>query len=148
MRIRDAVEADLGAIVAIERASFSDPWTEKSFRAMLGHGTVQLRVAERGRSVLGYSVAWIVGDEAEIANLAVAAAERRQGIGAALLDDLLALVDREASSTVHLEVRAGNAAAQALYASRGFTACGRRKAYYAAPVEDAVIMKRHGRILR
>ena len=142
MKIRPATEADLPAILEIERASFGDPWTERSFRAMLGHETVQLRVAERAGHILGYSVAWSVADEAEVANLAVAAPVRRQGIGTALLDDLLAVMDTRPGTTVYLEVRASNTAAQALYASRGFTAHGRRNAYYTAPLEDAVVMVR------
>jgi ribosomal protein S18 acetylase RimI-like enzyme len=41
-----------------------------------------------------------------------------------------------------LEVRAGNVAARALYESLGFRACGVRREYYTAPVEDAVLMRR------
>ena len=40
-----------------------------------------------------------------------------------------------------LEVRAGNAAAQALYRRNGFIECGRRKGYYGG-VEDAVLMEK------
>ena len=39
-----------------------------------------------------------------------------------------------------LEVRAGNAAAQALYRRFGFGVVGERKDYYRSPVENALVM--------
>ena len=92
--------------------------------------------------MVGYCVAWQIIDEAELANLAVDPEVRRGGIGAILLDDLLEQVDRPPTAVVHLEVRESNAAAQALYRSRGFEASGRRKRYYSRPTEDAVVMRR------
>lgn len=141
-QVRAAAIADVPAIVVIERASFGDPWSEASFRGMLAHAGVLARVAERRGRVVGYCIAWLVGDEAELANLAVAPAERRAGIGAHLLDALLAELDARGGTTVYLEVREGNAAARALYESRGFVTHGRRRGYYRAPAEDAVVMRR------
>jgi [ribosomal protein S18]-alanine N-acetyltransferase len=43
---------------------------------------------------------------------------------------------------VWLEVRPSNAAARRLYESRGFQLIGRRRGYYRAPVEDALVMRR------
>jgi [ribosomal protein S18]-alanine N-acetyltransferase len=139
--IRDATPDDLDAVVAIERASFGDPWSEASFRSLLRAETTRFRVATREGVVTGYAIASRIGDEAELANLAVAPAARRAGLGARLLDDLLATTDAEPAATVYLEVRAGNEPAQALYRSRGFTAVGRRKGYYSRPAEDAVVMR-------
>ena len=42
---------------------------------------------------------------------------------------------------VLLEVRASNDAARALYTRHGFTTAGRRRRYYTAPVEDALVMR-------
>ena len=140
--VRAAVRDDVDAIVALERASFPDPWSAQSFRAFLARETARIVVAARGPELLGYAiVAWVL-DEAELANIAVTPAERGQGIGAMLLDrcidDLTALGVR----TVHLEVRAANMVAQKLYASRGFAPVGRRAGYYEHPVVDAVLMRR------
>ena len=51
------------------------------------------------------------------------------------------VLDFEARVAV-LEVRAGNAAARALYERLGFVVVGERRKYYREPVEDALIMTR------
>ena len=143
--LRRATADDLDEIEAIERLAFSDPWSRESFAQLLENPQVRFAVAERalarGRAVAGYAVAWFVVDQAEIANIAVAPSARRRGIGARLLDDALAEAARHRCSAVFLEVRSSNAAAQALYASRGFHAVGRRRNYYRHPVEDAIVLR-------
>ena len=42
---------------------------------------------------------------------------------------------------VDLEVRASNEAALRLYRRAGFRAIGRRRGYYADPIEDAVLLR-------
>lgn len=140
--IRRADAADIPAIHAIEQAVFSDPWSAAAFASMLAQPLVRATVAARDGAVVGYCIAWVLGDEGELANLAVAPGARRSGIGAALLDDLLAAVEAGGGATLHLEVRDSNAAAQALYRSRGFVASGRRRRYYRNPTEDALVMRR------
>lgn len=49
------------------------------------------------------------------------------------------LVERGAE-TAFLEVRESNTAAQALYRALGFTSVGRRRSYYRAPREDALVL--------
>ena len=139
--IRLAASGDLARVVEIERASFSDPWSLTAFRSALNEERINFHVALSGESVVGYAVSWCVIDEAELANLAVLPAMRGQRIGAALLD--CAMSDARAAGCVvmHLEVRESNAAARALYESRGFGMVGRRKRYYREPVEDALILR-------
>lgn len=141
-RERFATLEDIPAIAVIERESFGDPWSEASFRGMFAHEGVIAIVSERDGGIVGYGIAWLVVDEAELVNLAVAPAARRAGVGARLLDAVLREVEARGGRTVHLEVRAGNVAAIALYQSRGFAAGARRKDYYREPVEDAVMMRR------
>ena len=45
---------------------------------------------------------------------------------------------------MNLEVRTGNGTAIRLYERMGFTKDGIRKKYYTDPVEDALLMTRHG----
>ena len=145
--VRPATRADLDRVVAIERAAFSDPWTLDAFAALLANPRVLFAVAEGtpdggGAGVVGYVVAWFVVDEAEVANVAVALEARGRGIGARLLDEAIHVARREGAAAVYLEVRDSNAAARALYASRGFVEVGRRRRYYRRPVEDALVMRR------
>lgn len=140
--LRPAQLGDVEAIHAIERDSFSDPWSVASFRSMLAQPQVIATVAVRGDEVLGYCVAWQLADEAELGNLAVAPDARGAGIGRTLLDDLLRTIETRGGATVYLEVRESNSAARALYQSRRFEQVGRRKGYYDKPREDAVILRR------
>ena len=133
---------DVDAVWAIERGSFSDPWSRGSFAALLGDARSVFAVAEAaGGGVAGYAVAFFVVDQAELANLAVAPSARRRGVGALLLDHTIARGAARGVGEMFLEVRESNAAARGLYASRGFVEVGRRRGYYRRPVEDALVLR-------
>jgi [ribosomal protein S18]-alanine N-acetyltransferase len=142
--IRPGRAADLASVVELERACYSDPWPATAFAALPDNPRVYFAVADSPvvKSIAGYVVAWYVLDEGELANLAVATAARRQGIGKALLDAAIGeSLDRRVSD-LYLEVRESNQSARRLYASRGFEEVSRRKGYYRSPVEDALILRR------
>lgn len=135
--------ADVPAILAIERAVFSDPWSARSFRDAMSNPLAFCACARRdGRAVEGYVVAWFVADEGEIANLAVAPDAWGTGIGRALLDASIKEAAVRKLRAVYLEVRDSNARARHLYGSRGFVEVGRRRSYYRRPVEDAIVLRR------
>ena len=143
VRLRPATLHDVDAVHAIERASFSDPWTRASFVSLVGNRAVSFRVAEEPEGgIAGYVVAWFVVDEAEIANIAVAPERRGARVGASLLDGVLSEATARGCVAAYLEVRESNAPARALYASRGFAQVGRRRGYYRRPVEDALVLRR------
>ncbi len=140
-RPRPAVTADVPAIAAIEREVFSDPWSARSFADTLARGeAVVLALDGEDGRLAGYAVGLSLRDEAEVLNLAVCPAGRRQGRGRELLAALLAELRRRGARRVFLEVRSSNAAALVLYEGAGFRRIGRRPAYYAHPREDAVTM--------
>lgn len=142
LHLRPARIEDIPEIHAIETESFGDPWTPDSFAQMFEQPRVLATVALRGEQVVGYCIAWQIADEAEVANIAVRADQRGQGVGGVLLDDLIGQVGRAGGATIYLEVRESNAPAQALYRSRGFETAGRRAAYYQHPEEDALVLRR------
>jgi ribosomal-protein-alanine acetyltransferase len=127
MRIRPGTEADLPFIRAIQEASLS--------AAQWDPGGDNLLVAESGDAVVGFLL-WqaVASDEAEILNLAVQPAFRRQGIALELLKGL-------SMPRIFLEVRESNHAARALYLRAGFEECGLRKKYYDNPSEDGIVMR-------
>ncbi|MDB4912135.1 MAG: ribosomal-protein-alanine acetyltransferase [Gemmatimonadetes bacterium] len=139
--LRAARDADIDAVLVIEHASFGDPWNRSAFVELVEDPRVAFLIADAGGAVRGYVVAWFVLDEGEIGNLAVASDARRQGVGARLLDGAIAAVRRSDVDTLYLEVRDSNAAARALYASRGFVEVGRRREYYRRPKEDALVLR-------
>jgi ribosomal-protein-alanine N-acetyltransferase len=133
---------ELPSIAVIERAAFSDPWSEKSFRDALSHPSIYFAAARSGAGeVLGYVVAWFVADEGQIANLAVTPKGWGNGIGRALLDAALREASLREIEFVYLEVRDSNDRARRLYRSRDFEEVGRRRGYYRRPVEDAIVLR-------
>lgn len=79
--------------------------------------------------------------ECEIEFVMTAPSFRREGIARALVNTVLEWARELAAAEVRLEVRASNEAAQRLYEQCGFVITGRRREYYAAPTEDAVLMR-------
>ncbi|MCL2530922.1 MAG: ribosomal protein S18-alanine N-acetyltransferase [Oscillospiraceae bacterium] len=77
---------------------------------------------------------------ADINNLAVFAGYQRQGIANRLLAQAELGAALRGCTHVHLDVRESNAAARALYASRGYQEVGSRPSYYSKPTEDAILM--------
>lgn len=140
--VRAAERSDLAAVIAIERASFGDPWTRGMFGTHLtSQGGNNFLVAEQAGSVVGYAITVAVAEESELLNIAVDPDHRGQGLGALLLDAAMDLCRRSDATEMWLEVRASNAGARRLYSSRGFAEMGVRKRYYHAPREDAIVLR-------
>jgi ribosomal-protein-alanine N-acetyltransferase len=91
--------------------------------------------------VCGVALGRIVADEAEVLAVAVAPDARRTGIGRRLAAGLVDRLRADGALRVHLEVRAGNAPAIALYTELGFGEVGRRQRYY-VDGEDALLLSR------
>jgi ribosomal-protein-alanine N-acetyltransferase len=152
--VRVARDSDIDSVLSIEQASFVDPWARGSFETALELDRMLFLVAEGspaeeggrkssgGGEVLGFVIALLLFDEAEVADLAVVAAARGQGIGGQLLDQVAADVYAVGVRSLYLEVRESNVSARALYDSRSFAQVGRRRGYYRSPIEDALLMRR------
>ncbi|HXG16543.1 MAG TPA: ribosomal protein S18-alanine N-acetyltransferase [Calidithermus sp.] len=133
---------DLDQVVAIERLSFTMPWSRAAFLYEMEQNQVaRCYVMRDGGRVLGYICLWEVADEMHITNIAVHPEERRRGIGRAMLGQVLAEARQRALRLVVLEVRPSNVEARALYESFGFRVVGRRRGYYYDTGEDALVMQ-------
>lgn len=130
-------------IAALERACFSDPWSERSFASELENPLSLWLVALDGDTVAGYIGSQTVLDEADIMNVAVHPDYRRQRIADSLLSAMERRLAENGVRILALEVRASNAPAIALYEKRGYTQAGLRKNYYFHPREDALILKKN-----
>ena len=139
-RIFDAEKRHLDALVALEQSCFSVPWTRGQLTAELPDEHHEFLIAESGGEPIGYVGQMFMLDEGYVSNVAVSPAFRRRGIASALIRALLDRARERNLSFVTLEVRESNAAAIALYEGFGFRPVGRRKNYYDAPKEDALLM--------
>jgi [ribosomal protein S18]-alanine N-acetyltransferase len=135
---------DLDAVMAIEAASFTNPWTREMFTWEIEHSDVArgwvLRTADDG--VVGFCSGWLIFDELHIHTLAVRPDQRRRGHARALLDAVLRDAARQGARSATLEVRESNTPAVRLYEDAGFVVRGRRVGYYERPGEDALILWR------
>ncbi len=155
LTIRPATPADISELVRLERtcpgaAHWSESQYQELFRSGKGHFESLILLAEStvpredpsgSPDILGFLVARHLSPEWELENIVVAPCARRKGLGARLLDALLAQARATNSEAVFLEVRESNAAARALYAKAGFEQTVGRKSYYANPPEDAVLYR-------
>jgi len=143
-------DADVDAIVAIEQASFTAPWTREMHVAELANRGVSYVYVARDHDggIVGFCAFWRIGDELHINNLAVSPAMRRIGVASALLETILREGVRLGARRATLEVRRSNEAARRLYERFGFRVAGVRRSYYTSPIEDALILWREGEPLR
>ena len=139
-------------MVEIEReAASAAHWTVRDYEAIFAEGSprrvalvIETEEVEDGNDELrvhGFIVARCFGDEWEIENVVVAPEKRRQGLGALLLCNLMAMARHERAGSLYLEVRESNAPARKLYERWGFREAGRRKGYYSGPPEDALLLQ-------
>lgn len=119
---RWGLRRDIPEAVAIERASFSDPWCEEAFLARLRQRNCIMVSAELGLSVVGYMLYELHRSRLHLLNLAVHPAYRRVGIGRLLAAKLVYKCDSHRRRFVTLDVAETNLSAQLFFRSVGFEA--------------------------
>jgi ribosomal-protein-alanine N-acetyltransferase len=138
---RARADEPLDAVAALQHLSFTNPWTVESIRWELRETDVaRLYLLEDAGRLLAYCACWVIVDELHINSLAVAPANRRQGLARRLLQAVFADVTAGGVTGATLEVRRSNVAAVALYEGLGFRVEGVRIDYYQHPREDALVL--------
>ena len=112
------------------------PWTANQVTEVLRSDVNSCALAADENQLVGFLVWQETDFEAEVLQIAVLPIYQGQKIATALFDFLPA--DKE----IFLEVRESNKPALLFYKKEKFEEIARRKAYYHAPVEDAIVMKR------
>jgi [ribosomal protein S18]-alanine N-acetyltransferase len=140
LTIRPLGYADLPQVIAIERRAFPTAWSLGMFVLELSKPSGICLAAIRDGKLVGYLICARYADVWHLMNIAVDPAGRGQGVGTALLEQMVARAGEDAAYT--LEVRPSNATAIALYERFGFRSAGTRRRYYHDTGEDAVIMWR------
>jgi [ribosomal protein S18]-alanine N-acetyltransferase len=137
---------ELDQIIEIERRGNPHPWTREHFEDALRAGYLSL-VAHQHNVAIGFAIARILVDDAELLLISVHPNHRRSGCATLLLNALTDRLRDLGKSPLHLEVRESNASAISFYEARGFSRSGLRKNYYPNGVlgnqrENAVLMQR------
>lgn len=127
-------------LAELHKAGFPQPWSEKALAELLAMpGAFAFVVQEEGEPV-GFVLARVAADEAEIVTIAVIPDCRRSGFGGRLMDRVLDEARRRGAVRLFLEVAEDNRAARRLYENLGFAEVGRRRKYYGAT--DALVLAR------
>lgn len=135
------LEKDAELIAEIEKHCFSTPWTAEQVRN--SDDSTVFFLARVDSKVVGYGGMYFVLDEGYVTNIGVLPEFRRRGIGAKIVNELINYSREKSLSFLSLEVRVSNIAAIELYNSFDFKEVGKRKNFYHAPREDALIMTRY-----
>lgn len=142
-RLRDMREADVPAVMEIERAAYEFPWTEGIMRDCFKFGYL-CKVYESPDGIIGYGILSVGAGESHILNVCIHPEHQRLGHGARLVAHLLQVARQAGARTALLEVRVSNRSAFRLYDRMGFNEIGQRKSYYPAHGgrEDALVLMR------
>lgn len=140
MEFRPMRAADAPRIAELERLCFRTPWSENALRGELKNPLARYRVLVCEDCIVAYAGMWLYFGEAHITNVAVDPAWRRQGLGRAMMLDMMRTARKHRAKVMTLEVRESNLGAQQLYAKLGFEKAGERKRYYSDTGESAYIL--------
>jgi ribosomal-protein-alanine N-acetyltransferase len=139
--------ADLVRVAQIEDRIFPFPWTFGNFADSLaaGYDGWVFEAIETPGEILGYAIVMWLPGEVHLLNLSVDAPMQGRGLGAQMIDLLMADAAARGARSMLLEVRPSNTTALRLYERKGFHRVGLRRRYYPAHQgtrEDAIVMVR------
>lgn len=140
--IRKMCDKDLAQVDAIEKETFSVPWSYDSIKEAMNMPDNVYIVCEEDGCIVGYCGMWTVLGEGNIVSVAVSEQYRNRGIGREMMDELIKRGMKKNVSIFFLEVRESNEAAKHLYEISGFRSIGVRKNFYEKPCENACVMSR------
>jgi ribosomal-protein-alanine N-acetyltransferase len=130
-----------GEIAKLHAELFDPAWSEESVRTLLDHPASTAFMAMIGgapKTCVGFVLAQLAADEAEILSIGVSKDWQRKGLGKRLVDGVARAAQRAEAKKLYLDVAADNDAAMELYRSAGFLGTGLRRGYYERPGGDAV----------
>lgn len=128
--IRPMCLADIPYLVRIDAVSNRPPWTEAMFKKELDLPFSISAVADQDQERIGFGIVWMISDHAQLLELAVSPAKRKQGIGGRLLEYLIRTAREKGCKKMELEYREDNEDAKCLYEKFGFKIVGERKKFY------------------
>jgi [ribosomal protein S18]-alanine N-acetyltransferase len=148
LRIRKAQDEDTATLYAIDQSCFGPgiAWSRAELFYFLKHPRNFSLVAEDEQAaIVGFAVAGLRRGRGELAGhlitIDVRAAERRRGVGQALLAATEERLRARNAGSIELEVAVDNRAALEFYERQGFVRTGRIPGYYLGRI-DALTMEK------
>lgn len=144
--IRPARSDDARAIADLHASLFEDGWSPAAMSAFLSEPASLAFVATDVAGTVGFLLARLIADEAEVLSIGVAQHSQRSGVASRML---LALADAAVAGgarRIFLDVASDNAPALALYRGLGWADTGRRRGYYprtGSTPADALLLVRN-----
>ena len=154
--VDQVVISEIQKILAIQKECALTAWTSNDYQQEILNGSSLLLVARENKKTVGFLASRFLKkelsegiekhtaakySEAEILNFGVSQNFRKTGVGSHLIREFMEKAGRLSVETIWLEVRASNFTAINFYSHKGFTETHRRKNYFSAPLEDAIVMK-------
>ncbi|MBD1224650.1 ribosomal protein S18-alanine N-acetyltransferase [Virgibacillus halodenitrificans] len=132
---------DVDAVMEVENATFSTPWTTDIFyQELVDNDYAHYFVMEADKKIIGYVGLWLVIDDAQITNIAIMPGYRGNKLGEKLFEFTIQQILLLGGTRLSLEVRKSNTIAQRMYRKFGLVPGGIRKNYYTDNQEDAIVM--------
>ncbi len=139
LKICPVKEDDIPDILDIERASFSEDWSEELLKRELALSFSRMLGVRANGKLVGYVLFWILGEVCELHRIAVHPQFRSKGIGTFLMKGFLDKAEKEGVKEVVLEVDERNISAISLYERFGFNRITIRSGYYGN--SNAIVMR-------
>lgn len=141
VHIREMNKSDIDEVYIIEEETYSTSWSKEILTYEVDQNKHAIyAVIEHNEKIVGYAGMWVVYDDAQITNIAIAPAFQGKKLGEKLFKYMLKTASILGVERLSLEVRVSNIVAQNMYRKFGLVPGGLRKGYYTDNNEDAIVM--------
>ena len=137
---------EIPSALSIEEQNSDYPWSQLQFTTSIENSNNLCYCLSLNGKTIGYLIALLAIETADILNIGIDPDFKRQGYGSALLNQLIEELRKRDIGEILLEVRAGNKSAIQFYKKQGFEEISVRKNYYTknsknqSHREDGIIM--------
>src|SRR5699024_3018810 len=139
--IQEMTGNDIDAVLELDLKCFSAPWNREIYEKEVNENDfAHYFIIKTDEKVIGYVGLWLVLEDAQVTNIAMAREYGCYGIGKQLFGCALQYLLKQGAKLLSLEVRKSNEVAQNLYKKFGLKKGGVRKNYYPDNGEDAFVM--------
>ena len=137
---------EIPSVLSIEERNSDYPWSQGQFTSSIENNDNLCYCLSLNDKTIGYLIAMLAPDSADILNIGIDPDFKRQGHGRALFKHLIEELRKRHIGEILLEVRAENKPAIQFYKKQGFKEISVRKNYYLknsknqSHREDGIIM--------